>query len=101
MDRQALKDPNAVLEKALIEEYLHEQGYSFAALNELPEEFRTPLVLFYFEEFSYKRIAEVLPWLYLIRREQGEAMQKYVKGYSHLAAGAWNQITLRETWLDK
>jgi peptide/nickel transport system substrate-binding protein len=50
---------------------------------------------------AQKRIAEVLPWLYLIRREQGEAMQKYVKGYSHLAAGAWNQITLRETWLDK
>jgi RNA polymerase sigma-70 factor, ECF subfamily len=28
-----------------------------AALNELPEEFRTPLVLFYFEDFSYKDIA--------------------------------------------
>jgi len=27
-------------------------------LNELPEEFRTPLILFYFEEFSYKEIAE-------------------------------------------
>lgn len=29
-----------------------------AALNELPEEFRTPLILFYFEEFSYKEIAD-------------------------------------------
>lgn len=29
-----------------------------AALLELPEEFRTPLVLFYFEEFAYKEIAE-------------------------------------------
>ena len=29
-----------------------------AALNELPEEFRSPLILFYFEEFSYKEIAE-------------------------------------------
>lgn len=28
------------------------------ALQELPEEFRTPLILFYFEEFSYKEIAE-------------------------------------------
>ena len=28
------------------------------ALHELPEEFRTPLILFYFEEFSYKEIAE-------------------------------------------
>ncbi|MFN8633637.1 MAG: ABC transporter substrate-binding protein [Chloroflexota bacterium] len=50
---------------------------------------------------AQKRIAEVLPWLYLIRREQGEAMQKYVKGFTHLATGAWTQITLRETWLDK
>ena len=28
------------------------------ALNELPELFRTPIVLYYFEEFSYKDIAE-------------------------------------------
>ncbi|HEV7666057.1 MAG TPA: ABC transporter substrate-binding protein [Chloroflexota bacterium] len=48
-----------------------------------------------------KRIVETMPWLYLIRREQGEAMQKYVKGYTHMATGAWTQITLRETWLDK
>ena len=26
-------------------------------LSELPEEFRTPLILYYFEEFSYKQIA--------------------------------------------
>src|SRR5690606_37468523 len=29
-----------------------------AALDELPEEFRTPLILFYFEEFTYREIAE-------------------------------------------
>jgi RNA polymerase sigma-70 factor (ECF subfamily) len=29
-----------------------------AALNDLPEAFRTPLILFYFEEFSYRDIAE-------------------------------------------
>ncbi|MSQ93395.1 MAG: sigma-70 family RNA polymerase sigma factor [Gemmataceae bacterium] len=28
------------------------------ALNELPEAFRTPIVLFYFEDFSYKDIVE-------------------------------------------
>lgn len=28
------------------------------ALNDLPEEFRSPVVLFYFQEFSYKEIAE-------------------------------------------
>src|SRR5437016_1821824 len=27
-------------------------------LNELPEEFRTPVILFYFEDFSYRDIAE-------------------------------------------
>lgn len=27
-------------------------------LNDLPEDFRSPVVLFYFEEFSYKEIAE-------------------------------------------
>jgi RNA polymerase sigma-70 factor (ECF subfamily) len=27
-------------------------------LNDLPEEFRSPIILFYFEEFSYKEIAE-------------------------------------------
>ena len=27
-------------------------------LDELPEEFRTPLILFYFEDFSYREIAE-------------------------------------------
>lgn len=31
-----------------------------AAINELPEEFRTPLILFYFREFSYKDIASQL-----------------------------------------
>ncbi|MGI8690951.1 MAG: ABC transporter substrate-binding protein, partial [Thermomicrobiales bacterium] len=48
-----------------------------------------------------KRVLDLVPWTYLIRREQGEAMQKYVKGYTHLAAGGLTQITLRETWLDK
>jgi RNA polymerase sigma-70 factor (ECF subfamily) len=27
-------------------------------MNELPEEFRTPLILFYFDEFTYREIAE-------------------------------------------
>ena len=28
------------------------------ALNELPELFRTPIILYYFEDFSYRDIAE-------------------------------------------
>ncbi len=27
-------------------------------LNDLPEEYRSPIILFYFQEFSYKEIAE-------------------------------------------
>ena len=38
MDNQQMKDPNAVLEKALMEEYLHERGYSLEKLKELPKE---------------------------------------------------------------
>jgi RNA polymerase sigma-70 factor (ECF subfamily) len=30
------------------------------ALNELPEVFRTPVIMFYFEEFSYRDIAELM-----------------------------------------
>jgi len=29
-----------------------------SAINEMPEEFRTPIILFYFEEFSYQQIAD-------------------------------------------
>ena len=47
------------------------------------------------------RVNEVLPWVYLIRRVQGEAHQTYVKGYTHLGAGSWTQVTLRGAWLDK
>lgn len=32
--------------------------YLQIVLNDLPEEFRTPVVLFYFKEFSYREIAE-------------------------------------------
>ena len=38
MDNHKMEDPNAVLEKALIEEYLHEHGYSLEKLKELPKE---------------------------------------------------------------
>ncbi|HEX9839358.1 MAG TPA: hypothetical protein VGA72_08435 [Anaerolineales bacterium] len=44
MDTQPMEDPNAVLEKALIEEYLHEQGYSLEKLKELPREIAEKLM---------------------------------------------------------
>lgn len=39
-----------------------------------------------------------VPWIYSIRRRQGEAMASYVKGYIHLES--WVPITMREIWLD-
>ena len=44
MDTQPMEDPNAVLEKALIEEYLHEQGYSLEKLKEFPREIAEKLM---------------------------------------------------------
>lgn len=37
-DTNPVEDPNALLEKALIEEYLHEKGYSRKGLRKLPAE---------------------------------------------------------------
>ena len=45
------------------------------------------------------RALEIVPWIYTIRRTQGEAMASYVKGYVHLES--WSPITQREIWLDK
>ena len=47
-------------------------------LNELPEEFRTPLILFYFEEFSYREIAEQMAV------PIGTVMSRLARAKSHL-----------------
>lgn len=44
MDNQQMEDPNAVLEKALMAEYLHERGYSLEKLKELPKEMAEQLM---------------------------------------------------------
>ena len=41
-------------------ELVFDQEELQAALDALPEEYRTPLTLFYFEEFSYKEISELM-----------------------------------------
>jgi len=50
------------------------------ALNELPEDFRTPLIWFYFEEFSYKEIAERM------ELPIGTVMSRLARGKAHLRA---------------
>lgn len=48
------------------------------ALGELPEEFRTPLILYYFEEFTYREIAEQL------EVPIGTVMSRLARGKEHL-----------------
>lgn len=45
---EGCQDPMPLVDPKLLQE----------ALNELPESFRTPIILFYFEDFSYRDIAE-------------------------------------------
>ncbi len=49
-----------------------------AALDELPEGFRTPLILFYFEEFSYRDIAEQM------ELPLGTVMSRLARAKTHL-----------------
>lgn len=50
------------------------------ALNELDEGFRTPLILFYFEDFSYRDIAEQM------ELPIGTVMSRLARGKSYLRA---------------
>jgi RNA polymerase sigma-70 factor (ECF subfamily) len=49
-----------------------------AILDELPDEFREPLILFYFQEFSYKEIADIL------EVPLGTVMSRLARGKKHL-----------------
>ena len=92
----ALEDPpqpvvaEAVGESLLVE---IENAQLQEALEELPEEFRTPLVLFYFEEFTYKQIAEI------VEAPIGTVMSRLSRAKSHLRA----RLTQRQTaaaWME-
>jgi len=48
------------------------------ALNELPEPFRTPLILFYFEDFSYRDIADQMDL------PLGTVMSRLARAKAHL-----------------
>lgn len=49
-----------------------------SVLDELPDEFREPLILFYFQEFSYKEIADLLDV------PLGTVMSRLARGKKHL-----------------
>ena len=49
-----------------------------SVLDELPDEFNEPLILFYFQEFSYKEIAEIL------EVPLGTVMSRLARGKKHL-----------------
>jgi RNA polymerase sigma-70 factor, ECF subfamily len=49
-------------------------------LNELPEDFRTPLILFYFDDFSYRDIAEQM------EVPIGTVMSRLARAKAHLRA---------------
>jgi RNA polymerase sigma-70 factor (ECF subfamily) len=50
------------------------------ALDELPESFRTPIVLFYFEDFGYREIAEQMDL------PMGTVMSRLARAKAHLRA---------------
>jgi len=49
-------------------------------LNELPEDFRTPLILYYFDDFSYRDIAEQMDV------PMGTVMSRLARAKAHLRA---------------
>jgi RNA polymerase sigma-70 factor (ECF subfamily) len=49
-------------------------------LNELPEDFRTPLILYYFEDFSYRDIADQMDL------PMGTVMSRLARAKAHLRA---------------
>ena len=48
-----------------------------------------------------KLLLDRMPCTFTLRRIQGEAAHQYIKGYFHPPKGAWNQIALRETWIEE
>jgi RNA polymerase sigma-70 factor (ECF subfamily) len=58
-----------------------------AALNSLPEAFRTPVILFYFEEFTYRDIADQM------NVPIGTVMSRLARAKAHLRKQLESQLT--------
>jgi len=67
-------------ERAAVPELEVEPQQLQRALDELPEPFRTPVILFYFEEFSYRDIAEQMDV------PIGTVMSRLARAKAHLRA---------------
>jgi RNA polymerase sigma-70 factor, ECF subfamily len=76
-----LKDMNDVPERAAADPPGEiDSGQLQSVLNELPEVFRTPIVLYYFEDFSYRDIAEQMDL------PIGTVMSRLARAKAHLRA---------------
>jgi RNA polymerase sigma-70 factor (ECF subfamily) len=63
------------------------------ALNELPEVFRTPIILYYFEDFSYRDIAEQMELpigtvMSRLARAKGHLRERLAPAGAPVAGGA-------------
>lgn len=48
-----------------------------------------------------ERVLNICPFVYTIRRVQGEANRDYIHGFAHPPSGAWTQVSLRYVWMEK
>ena len=83
-DQPAPPPPNADIDEELLQQ----------ALSELPEEFRTPIVLYYFEEFSYREIADQM------QTPLGTVMSRLSRAKQFLRDRLGTQLLAEETDVD-
>lgn len=73
---EAIPEPDNTTSEAVLDTFDSESLQ--AALQDLPEEFRTPIILFYLGEFSYNQIAEQM------EIPLGTVMSRLARGREHL-----------------
>lgn len=48
-----------------------------------------------------RRVLDLAPWTYTLKRDQAEAARTNVRGYVHPPTGTWTSVALRRTWLEE